>query len=873
MIPPLDSITAEPELRGRTLLIIDDDPNNLAVLMDHLEEASFKTLVAEDGESGLERAAYAQPDLILLDILMPGMDGIETCRRLKERASTKDIPVIFMTALAEMKHKVRGFEAGGVDYITKPFQREEVLARVITHLRIRELTSRLREANATLEMRVSERTAELARANKELQAEIVERKRTEELLRKINRAYRALTNCNQALLHATDEKELLQEICRIIVRDCGYKLVWIGYAEHDDARTVRPVAQSGYEEGYLDSIRVSWADNEFGSSPSGTAIRTKKPVINRDLPTSPDFAPWRKEAIKRGYASSASLPMLSGEGEVIGALNVYAAQPDAFTPEEKDLLVELTADLTYGITSMRNLARKRQTEYALIESENKFKSFAEQAIVGIYLIQDGIFKYANPRFAEMFGYSTEQILTDLHLETLFLPEDIPLVNEQVRKRLAGEISFSHYEVRGLKKDGKVVNLEVFGSTMTYNNRPAAIGTVLDITEHKKTAEQLMHSQKMEAIGRLAGGIAHDFNNLLTVIMGFGNLLKIQLDIKNPLHSHADQIIGASERAAQLTKSLLAFSRKQVMSLELVDLNEIVRRFDKLLRRIIGEDIELKTELPTEKLMVMADSGQLEQVIMNLAVNGRDAMPKGGKLTITTGRVHLDREITCQYDHISPGNYAAISIADTGKGMDEITKERAFEPFFTTKESGKGTGLGLSIVFGIVKQHNGVIDVKSEPGQGATFTIYLELVEQQPAKSEPAAPSFPVGGKETILVAEDDKDVRKFIRAMLQEYGYSVIEAADGNEAILRFQEHSDIIQLVFLDVVMPKKNGKEVYAEIKKVKRDVPVLFSSGYPAEILYEKGLLEKGVRFILKPVSPIVLLKNVREAISGKEFKNDL
>lgn len=868
MTLPFDSIHDDLEKgHGRTILIVDDDPNNLAVLMDHLEEASFKTLVAEDGESGLRRADYAQPDLILLDVLMPGLDGFETCRRLKEGERTKDIPVIFMTALAEMKHKVKGFEVGGVDYITKPFQREEVLARVITHLRIRDLTGRLQEANATLEKRVEERTEELARANSQLQAEIIEHEQTEDLLRKINRAFRALSNCNQALLHATEETALLREICRIIVRDCGYSLVWIGFIEHEAQRQVRPVAQSEYEEGYLDSIAISWGDTEQGKGPTGTAIRTKSPVINRDVLNNPDFTPWRDEAIKRGFRSSASFPMLTGNGDVLGALNVYAAEPDAFTPQEVELLAELTADLTFGIMSIRILAGKKQAEEALVESEGKFKSFAEQAIVGIYLVQDDRIQYANPRFAEMFGYTVEEMLAGLSFRQRFHPEDIPIVDEQLRKREAGETGSSHYEARGLKKGGDVIHLEVFGSVMTYRNRIAAIGTILDITEHKKTTEQLFHAQKMEAIGLLAGGIAHDFNNILTVIIGFANLITMQIDKNHPLKPHAEEIVHSSEKAALLTKSLLAFSRKQTISLGLVDLNDIIRRFDRLLRRIIGEDIELATRLTADKLTIMADGSQLEQVIMNLAINARDAMPEGGRLTITTEHVDLDKEIVGRYDHISPGKYAVVTVSDTGQGMDEETMRRAFEPFFTTKEAGKGTGLGLSIVFGIVKQHNGIIDLMSEPGKGSIFRIYFKRKDQLDSETETIVHSSPIGGTETILIAEDDDNVRAFIKATLEEYGYTVIEAADGEEALRRFYDYRTVLHLVFLDIVMPKKGGKEVYAEIRKVNRKIPVLFLSGYPPELLFEKRILERDAHFIPKPVTPDVLLKNVRLALGSR------
>jgi polar amino acid transport system substrate-binding protein len=385
----------------------------------------------------------------------------------------------------------------------------------------------------------------------------------------------------------------------------------------------------------------------------------------------------------------------------------------------------------------------------------------------------------------------------------------------------------------------------------------------DISDRKKLEAQLLQAQKMEAIGTLAGGIAHDFNNILTAIMGYGSLLKLRLDQDSTAKNYMDDILAASKRAANLTRSLLAFSRKQIIISRPVDLNEIVKRFEKFIIRVIGEDIELREILTEEDLVVMVDSGQIEQVLMNLATNARDAMPGGGILTVKTEHIHVsegNEELT-----ITPGEYAVISVSDTGAGMSEETKRRIFEPFFTTKELGKGTGLGMSIVYGIIKQHGGEINVYSEPGKGTTFNIYLRLVGPNvESVLAPQSAAIPARGSETILVAEDDDHVRRLIKTILKEYGYTVIESVDGEDAVAKFIENKDKIQLLLLDVLMPKKNGKEVYNEIRKIRGDIRIIFSSGYTADIIQKKGIIEEGLPFISKPITPQLLLSKVREIL---------
>ena len=383
-------------------------------------------------------------------------------------------------------------------------------------------------------------------------------------------------------------------------------------------------------------------------------------------------------------------------------------------------------------------------------------------------------------------------------------------------------------------------------------------------ELKKLESWLRHAQKMEAIGTLTGGIAHEFNNLLTTIIGYGKLLQEGINNEDPLQNYIDRLLGSSDRAANLIRSLLTFSREHNINLRPVKLNEIIKDVENLLVRVIEEHIELRTTFTGEDIVIMADSGQIEQVLINLATNARDAMPDGGCLNISTELVELDEDFLKIHNYGKSGKYALLSITDTGTGIDEKTREKIFEPFFTTKEVGEGTGLGLSMVYGIIKQHNGYINVDSEVGKGTTFKICLPVIELKVEEIEKPIPATPIGGTETILLVEDNEEVRKLTKDILHRFGYKVLEAVDGEDAIKKFMGDKDKIRLLILDVIMPKKNGKEAFEEIKKIRPDIKALFMSGYTADTIHKKGVLEKKLNFIPKPISPKELLRKVREVL---------
>ncbi len=523
----------------------------------------------------------------------------------------------------------------------------------------------------------------------------------------------------------------------------------------------------------------------------------------------------------------------------------------------------------------QDITERKQMEKAVQESEEQFRKMFEGSPFGMVMAgADFRFIRANAVFCRMLGY-TEQELASLTFKDITHPDHVANDALCVNDLVSGKISLYRTDKRYVTKDKGVV----WGSSTVSIMRGGDgrflyfLTTVEDITQQRQSEEektrlelQLRQAQKMEAIGTLAGGVAHDFNNILTVITGYGTLLKMEMGQTNPLQTYVECVLSSAEKATHLTHGLLAFSRQQPILLTHIDMNKSLRSVEKLLKRLLTEDIAIKTLPAAEDITIMGDATQIHQILFNLAVNARDAMPHGGTLTVETKTVEVGDEFLRLHGYGEPGRYALLSVSDTGVGMHEATRERIFDPFFTTKETGKGTGLGLSTVYGIVKQHNGYITVYSEPNVGTAFHIYLPAVNKAVKKEEPA-PAPVKGGSETILVAEDSEAVRGLLSRILTEYGYTTVEAIDGVEAIEQFKK-ADRIDLLILDSVMPKKNGREAYDEIQKIKPGIKVIFTSGYTRDVFLDKGIEDKKFNFLQKPISLPVLLQKVREVLDGRQ-----
>ena len=520
-----------------------------------------------------------------------------------------------------------------------------------------------------------------------------------------------------------------------------------------------------------------------------------------------------------------------------------------------------------------DITDRKQAEQALRESEGRYRLLFESnpQPMWVYDLETLAFVAVNEAAIFHYGYSREEFLS-MTIKDIRSPEDVPALSDTVLQTRPGVTAAGTWSHR--KKDGSHIDVDIVSHPLIFAGRKAKLVLANDITERKRneqtlreTEAQLRQSQKLEGIGQLAGGIAHDFNNLLTVINGFSALAMKGLAAEDPLRENLEEIKKAGDRAASLTRQLLAFSRKQVLQPEILNLDSVVSEMEKMLRRVIGENIDLRAVLEPKLGNVKADPGQIEQIILNLVVNARDSMPGGGKVTIETDNVYLDEEYANNHVGARPGHYVMLAVSDTGIGMDEKTQARIFEPFFTTKELGKGTGLGLSTIYGIVKQSGGNIWVYSEVGRGATFKIYLPRVEAEAHEYKPASASEEVlNGTETILLVEDEEMVRKLARQILATQGYRVLEATNGAAALQMCKRNQQPIDLLLTDVIMPEMSGPELAEKLHRLRPELRVLFMSGYTDDAIVHHGVLEEGANFIQKPFAPDVLSRKVRQILKS-------
>jgi PAS domain S-box-containing protein len=763
------------------ILVVDDEEKIRKSLSGLLQDYGYKVKTAGSGQECLQIMSSDFFELVILDIVMPGISGIEILEKIKEKY--RETEVIMITGYADKDKAIATFRVGAYDFIEKPFESKEML-NTITH------------CLNQLEMRkeIKKKTLDLAMAEEK---------------------YRDLYDHAPDMYYSIDKEGYIIEVNQTMADTIGYsKEELIGH--------------------HLTEIYTEDSKKEFEKN---------FPVL-----------------LKQGSLFGLERRVVRRDGGVIDvSINVSVIYEEKGTPIKTR-------------TIMRDITEKKRME-------NDLASEKERLLVTLRSIGDGVITtdttgkiiLMNKVAEELTGWTQEEatgrpysvVFHIINEKTREVPED-PIV-KVIKTGMIVELA-NHIVL--IARDGTERVIADSG-TPIKDKDGSIIGVVLvfrDITERRKIEEEFQKASKLESIGILAGGIAHEFNNLLTTIIGYGKLLNEEIKKDDPLRHNVDLIIASSERAASLTKDLLAFSREQIINLMPVRINRIIKNVEKLLLMVIGEDIELRTTLADEGAVIMADSGKIEQVLINLATNARDAMPDGGYLTISTELVELDEEYLNlkAHDYKKPGVYTLISVTDTGAGMDKKIMEKIFEPFFTTKEVGRGTGLGLSIVYGIIKQHNGYINVYSELGKGTTFKMYLPIVKSDVKETESAVSTALTGGTETVLVAEDNEEVRNLIKNILQKSGYKVIEAVDGEDAINKLAEDKDKIQLLIFDVIMPKKSGKEAYEEIKKIRPDIKALFTSGYAADIIQKKGVFEERFDFISKPISPKGFLKKVREIL---------
>ncbi len=613
-----------------------------------------------------------------------------------------------------------------------------------------------------------------------------------------------------------------------------------------------------------------------GQGLGGRVLLERRPLRTADALRGPEPGDRDQRCIRRlGIAAQMAVPVLI-EDRVEGLLYVDNRSARSFTDQDEAILVRLAAQAALAIRNAQLFADEQLARgtaerlvRALRESQERFQFVTRATNDAVWdwdLVSDAV--WWNEGIRTLFGYREEQVGPDVSWwHELIHPEERERVVAELRAAIErGDEGWSA-EYRCRRADGSYAQVFDRGYVLRDADGRATrmIGAMMDITQRKQLEDELRQAQKMEAVGRLAGGVAHDFNNLLTIITGRSAMLMSRLQADDPARRSVEQIRKTADRAAGLTRQLLAFSRKQVLQRKVLDLNVMVEEVSAMLRRLIGEDVELVLDLGAAAGHVNADPGQLEQALMNLAVNARDAMPRGGTLGLATDRVQIAAAPPDRPDALPPGPYAVLRVTDTGVGMDAATQARIFEPFFTTKEPGKGTGLGLSMVHGVVRQHGGAIRVTSAVGSGTTFEILLPQVEAdpEPVRVEETA-AREARGLETILLVEDEDDVRALAREVLERQGYTVLEASDGLQALGRCEAGAAGVDMILTDVVMPRMSGRELVDRVRAIRPEMRVLYMSGYTEDAILRHGVLDASTVLLGKPFTPAALLSKVREVL---------
>jgi two-component system cell cycle sensor histidine kinase/response regulator CckA len=764
-------------------ILIAEDHNTLRSSIRDLVETHLPGTHCFEVSNGKEAVSIAiqnEPDIILMDINMPEMDGLKATRRIKEVLPQTQI--VMLTIHENHEYKSDAATSGASAYVYKR-KMATTLIDVVKGLIRREESDNILPTTEEISF-------------------------IKDTLKEGEVKYRTLiessTNC-------------------IMLYDC-----------HGHCLTANNACQSLLNCSVNDFIGKNFVD-VWPEEEQSKVVKHMQKVLEGERSV---FDVYKVDGEEKRWWNISMSP-IRDESDIV------------------DEFLVIGADIT----------DRKSAEDELTKSEKRFRELAELLPEAIFETDsDGQLTYANNNAFKYFGYTKDEFINQSCFKFL-TPKDHKRAKENFQRILNGEdIGLNEYTA--MKKDGTTFPAMLHSSAIVHEGERVGIrGFVMDVTQQKKLEEQLLHSQKMESVGQLAGGIAHDFNNILTAIQGFSNTLKIKMLKSDPLHSYVDNILSSADKAASLTQRLLTFSRKQIIKPIPIDLNKVIENIEPLLSELAHKDIRLRLELCKEKVMVCADAGQIEQVLMNLVTNARDAMPQRGDLTITTGAVEVNEALARTKGFGEPGCYACMSVKDTGSGISKEIMKEIFEPYFTTKEAGRGTGLGLSMVYGIVKQHKGHIAVYSDEGQGTRFSIYLpEMVDECEEDHNRLGKSIPDKGSETILIADDEEMIRKMTKQIFEEFGYTVYEACNGKEAIDIFKDHKNEIDLMIIDVIMPGINGMQVYDEVKDVSPHTKILLTSGY------DKGMLKEipansDVEVITKPFSTYRIMGKIREI-----FDND-
>jgi PAS domain S-box-containing protein len=873
-------------------LIVEDSENDALLVVRELEKAGYDVKGTRVETAPAMRAALGQEqwDLIIADFTMPQFSAPAALSLLQEVGI--DLPFIIVSGTVGEDIAVEAMKAGAHDYLVKgnlkrlaPAVQRELAEAANRRARQRaEESYRDLVALAPIGICRATREGRLISANVAF-ARILGYDSPDELL--------PLDMQADIYFDAADRPRLLGELERggavsrseVRLKRKDGSPIWVEI----DARAVRTGSGAfGHLEGFVHDIdqRIRMVEE----------LRESEERFRRSFSVSPvamTLTEWRTGRI---IDANESLVRMLGYGreELIGRTSIELGL--WIDVAERDRMVKAieaevpfrgrevrlrtrSGEIRYVLDSVEPLqlggervllsvfedvTERKRGEEALRASEERYRLLFENNPQPIWVF-DGktlAFLAVNEAACRHYGYSRDEFL-GMTIEDIRPAEDVAALHHLLKTEARA------YQESGIwrhrKKDGTVIEVEIASSPIEFGGRPAQLVLAQDVTERRQLEQKLRQAQKMEGIGQLAGGIAHDFNNLLTAILGYSDLLATQVGEQSPHLESIDEIRKAGERAASLTRQLLAFSRRQVLELRVLEVSALVADLKKMLGRLIGEDIELVTAHDPSAGRIRADAGQIEQVLMNLVINARDAMPGGGRITIETAGVELDETYARTHVTVRPGNYVMIAVTDTGTGMTAETRSHVFEPFFTTK-GGKGTGLGLATVYGIVKQSGGYIWVYSEPGRGTSFKIYLPAVEEAADKLRAARPRSPARGTETVLLVEDEESVRTLSRTILEANGYTVLEAESPEEALAIARDHPRTIHLLLTDVVMPEMGGPDLASRIGAIRPRMKVLYMSGYTDHAVFRQGALKKGQIFLQKPFTPGDLARRVGKALEA-------
>ena len=858
---------------GVRILIVEDSPTQAEQLTYLLEENGYRVTAAATGTQALVAARREKPALILSDIVMPEMDGYAFCKAVKSDDQLKDVPVILMTSLSSAGDVVKGLQCGADNFIRKPYEDKYLLARINYALTNRTLrsTEKLQigvhillggerhfitaDRQQILDLLIST-YEEAVHLNEDLKAR-------EEQLARANRTLAGLYRIAKTLNTATSEQEVVEQVLERAIELPGVQAGWIILREGDAA--FRLAGARGLPP----------ALHAPGAMEGDCLCRRR--LLSGELSQVANIQECERlqkaQGDTRGLRCHASIPLWVGD-RTVGLMNLVGSQEGLFRDEELQVLNGIGNQIALALARTQLHAelerRVEERTAALQRSEERYRTLTESAEDVIFVLdREARVEYINTAGASHFGAPSDRIV-GRRLSDLF-PADVAEPLGANVDRVYGTGKSVRTEDRLLLQNREQwFDMRLVPIKEQHETFRTIFGIGRNITEQRRLTQQFQQAQKMEAVGQLAGGVAHDFNNLLSAILGYSELLLEEMSEDDRRRQDLEQIQKAGRSAELLTRQLLAFSRKQILEPVVLDLNDIVGNVDRMVRRLIGENIKVIARLDPELGRVKADAGQIEQIIVNLAVNARDAMPEGGTLTIETANVDLDEHYAHTHPSTIPGRHVMLAVSDTGTGMDEQTQSHLFEPFFTTKEKGKGTGLGLATVYGIVKQSGGSIWVYSEPGHGTSFKIYLSRVEGA-AAGPPVAARLSVRtptGTETVLLVEDHDGLRALARKILERYAYIVLEAANGDEALRIGESHHGTIHLLLTDVVMPGMSGHALADRLSVLRPAMRCLYTSGYTDDAIVHHGVLAAGTAFLQKPYTPETLARKVRAVLDAQE-----